>query len=61
MKKYLYHGSSILAFTHKDKDHVVFGSGPHSLPEDSDRVTSLVAQGILSEVVTQTKNNNSKN
>lgn len=61
MKKYLYKGSSILSFTYKDKDYVVFGTGPHSLPEDSERVKSLVRQGILSEVTNNTRNNTSKN
>jgi hypothetical protein len=47
MKKYTYKGSSILSFTYENKDFVIYGNGPHQLPEESAIVKTLVAKGDL--------------
>lgn len=61
MKKYTYNGTSTLAFTHEEKDYLVHGKGPHSLPEESQQVISAVGLSLLVEkeketdLLTQTK------
>lgn len=49
MKSFIYNAKGILSFSHSDKDYVVNGDGPHSLPEESPLIESLVKQGILTE------------
>jgi len=47
MKKFTYTGTSILSFSFEGKDFVVFGDGPHELPEASSVVQSNIAVGTL--------------
>lgn len=53
MKKYYYHGDSLLAFTHADQDYLVDGKGPHELPEDATPVISAVGISLLEELPDQ--------
>ncbi len=55
MKKYTYTGTSILSFSFEDKDFVVFGAGPHDLPESSPIVQSNIAVGNLVLLADETK------
>ncbi len=50
MMNFNYTGNGILAFTHQEKDYIINEHGPHSLPEDSELIKSLVAQKLLIEV-----------
>ena len=55
MKNYIYTGTSNLAFTHENADYVIYGRGPHLLPEKSPVVISNIAVGKLELVAEQTK------
>ena len=55
MKKYTYSGTSNLTFSHAGKDYLVYGPGPHELPEDADIVKSNVAFGKLLPVQEEIK------
>jgi hypothetical protein len=63
MKKYTYSGTSNLAFSFEGKDYLVYGHGPHQLPEEAPVVKSNVSLGNLVPVGEETKatnNNTSK-
>ncbi len=51
MKEFIYTNNAILSFTADGIDYVIFGKGPHKLPENSPMVESLVMQKILTEVL----------
>nr|WP_199082041.1 hypothetical protein [Pedobacter sp. ASV19] len=55
MKKYLYHGNSILSFSHEGQDYLAQGAGPHDLPEDAVQVQSLIGLSKLVEQIDQVK------
>lgn len=59
MKEFLYTGTGILSFTHKQKDYVL-AAGVHFLPDDSQFVQSLTEQGILIASTNETLTKKSK-